>query len=56
MISKLFIPPVFVLVSLVLIVVFYLIMPENYKIPFPFNLTGIIISLTGFMIMGKSVS
>jgi len=52
--TKLFIPPVFVFVSLILIVVFYLLIPQFNWIPFPFNLGGIIISFLGFSIMGKS--
>jgi protein-S-isoprenylcysteine O-methyltransferase Ste14 len=51
---KLIIPPVFVLISLILIVIFYFVSPEFNWIPFPANLIGIVVSFTGFVIMGKS--
>jgi len=52
--KRLFIPPVFVLFSLLLIVLFYFIIPEYNLIPFPFNLGGILIAFPGFGMMGKS--
>jgi protein-S-isoprenylcysteine O-methyltransferase Ste14 len=51
---KLIIPPIFVLISLILIVIFYFVLPEFNWIPFPVNLIGILVSFTGFVIMGKS--
>jgi len=52
--KKLFIPPVFVLLSFILIIVFYIVFPESNVIPFPFNLAGLLVSFGGFMIMGKA--
>ena len=54
MLKKICIPPVFVLLSLLLIVLFYFIIPKFNLIPFPFNLGGILIAFLGFSIMGKS--
>jgi len=51
--KKLFIPPVFVLISLILIILFYFIIPDYNLISFPYNLSGVLISFTGFFIMGK---
>ena len=50
----LFIPPVFVFISLLLIILFYFLIPKYNWIPFPFNLGGIIIAFSGFVIMGKT--
>jgi protein-S-isoprenylcysteine O-methyltransferase Ste14 len=52
--KKLFIPPVFVLLSFILIVMFYFLLPEFNLIKFPFNLCGLIIALIGFGITGKT--
>ena len=52
--KKFFIPPVFVLISFILIVLFYFLIPKYNWIPFPVNLCGIIIAFFGFSIMGKS--
>jgi protein-S-isoprenylcysteine O-methyltransferase Ste14 len=52
--KKLVIPPVFVLLSIILIVLFYFILSEYNRIPFPVNLTGVFIAFAGFVIMGKS--
>jgi protein-S-isoprenylcysteine O-methyltransferase Ste14 len=52
--ERLIIPPVFVLFSLLLIIIFYFVLPGLNWIPFPFNLFGIVVSILGFMIMGKS--
>ncbi len=51
---KMIIPPVFVLISLILMVIIYYVFPEYNWILFPANLIGIIVSFTGFMLMGKS--
>ena len=48
------IPPVFLLISLILIVTSYIVLPDFNLIPFPVNLLGILISLSGFALMGKS--
>ena len=52
--KKLFIPPVFVLFSLILIVMFYFFASGLNIIFFPFNLTGIIIAFGGFVLMDKA--
>jgi protein-S-isoprenylcysteine O-methyltransferase Ste14 len=52
--KKLIIPPIFVLISLILIVTFYFVLPEFNWIPIPVNLLGILVSIIGFGIMGKS--
>jgi protein-S-isoprenylcysteine O-methyltransferase Ste14 len=52
--KKLIIPPVFVLLSLVLIVTFYFIFQSYNLIPFPFNLAGILIIIAGFVVMSKA--
>jgi protein-S-isoprenylcysteine O-methyltransferase Ste14 len=51
---KLIIPPVFVLISLILIVTLYFVFPKFNWIPFPANLIGIVVIFIGFVIMGKS--
>ncbi len=52
--KKLLIPPVFVIISLILIVLFYFLLPGYNWIPFPYNLLGILFVYTGFVISGKS--
>lgn len=52
--KKLIIPPVFVLISLILMISFYFILPTYNWIPLPINLLGILVSFSGFVIMGKS--
>lgn len=52
--KKLFIPPVILLFCFLLIVLFYFLLPDYNLVPFPFNLSGIIMAFSGFMIMGKS--
>jgi protein-S-isoprenylcysteine O-methyltransferase Ste14 len=52
--NRLIIPPVFVLIALVLIVLFYFLFPTYNMIPFPFNLAGILVAFAGITIMGKS--
>ena len=52
--KKLLIPPVFVFLSLALIIVFYFVLPKLNFIPFPFNFIGLAIAFTGFVIMGKA--
>lgn len=55
MIRKLLIPPVFVLVNIILIVVLFFVVPSGYEVvPFPYNFGGILISFGGFVIMGKA--
>jgi protein-S-isoprenylcysteine O-methyltransferase Ste14 len=52
--KKLLIPPVFVLISVILIIVFYFLLPGLNIIPFPFNFLGLFIAFPGFIIMGKA--
>ncbi|MCD4736233.1 MAG: isoprenylcysteine carboxylmethyltransferase family protein [Bacteroidales bacterium] len=52
--KKLFIPPVFIFTCLILIVLFYFLIPSYNWIKFPFNLCGIFIALIGLLTMGKS--
>lgn len=49
--KKLLIPPVFILVCLVLMVLFYYILPDFNIISFPFNMIGILVAIAGFVIM-----
>jgi protein-S-isoprenylcysteine O-methyltransferase Ste14 len=52
--KKLFIPPVILLLCFLLIVFFHFLIPEYNLVPFPFNLCGIFVAFSGFVIMGKS--
>ncbi len=52
--KKLFIPPVLVFAGLIFIVLFYFIVPTFNLIAFPYNLAGLVIAFSGFVIMGKS--
>lgn len=51
--KRFLIPPVFALTSIVLIALFYFLIPDYNWIPFPINLSGVVISLIGFIIMRK---
>jgi protein-S-isoprenylcysteine O-methyltransferase Ste14 len=52
--KNIIIPPVFVLISLILIIVFYFLIPDFNYIPFPFNLSGLALVFAGFGIMGTT--
>lgn len=52
--KNLLIPPVLVILSLILIILFYIITPEYNWLPFPYNLAGIAIILPGFILMGNT--
>lgn len=52
--KMLLIPPVFVIISLILIVLFYFLLPGYNWILFPYNLLGVLFVYTGFVISGKS--
>lgn len=52
--KKIIIPPVFVLISIVLIVCFYFYFPEYGVVRFPFNLLGLIVMFSGIVLMGKA--
>lgn len=51
--KKIVIPPLFVLISITLIVCFYFFFPEYNLIRFPYNLPGLIVAFSGFVLMGK---
>ena len=52
--NKLFIPPVFVFISVILIITFYFLLPGLNNIAFPLNFLGLLIAFPGFAIMGKA--
>jgi len=52
--KKLFIPPVIVLFSIILIVGFYFLLPGFNIIPFPFNFLGVLFVFAGFALTGKT--
>ena len=54
MMKKLFIPPVLVFISLIIIVLFYFLLPAYNWIAFPYNLFGFLFIFTGFIISGKT--
>jgi hypothetical protein len=54
MLRKLFIAPVFLLLSITGIVVCYFMWPACNLVPFPYNLLGVLTAFGGFILMGKS--
>ena len=52
--KNLLIPPVFVFISLLLIVGSYFLFKNLNIIPFPFNFLGILIAFPGFVLAGKT--
>lgn len=52
--KRLIVPPFFVMISLILIVLFHFLAPKFNIVPFPFNYAGLIISFGGFVLMGKA--
>jgi len=52
--KKILIPPVFVFLSLILIVVFYILFPHLNIILFPYNLLGIVFIFLGIHTSGQS--
>jgi hypothetical protein len=54
MIKNLFIPPVLLFLGLILMTLLCVLTPVLNRIPFPINLIGIIIAISGFAIMGKT--
>ena len=52
--KKLVITPAMIFEGVILMAVFYFVLPKYTFIPFPYNLIGIIMSVYGFTIMGKS--
>lgn len=51
---KILIPPVFVFLSIAIILLSYFLLPHYNFIPFPFNLSGLIVVFGGITIMGKA--
>jgi protein-S-isoprenylcysteine O-methyltransferase Ste14 len=51
--NKIVIPPVFVLISVILIMFFYFYLPQYNLIRFPYNLPGLIVIFSGFVLVGK---
>jgi len=52
--KNLFIPPLLVLYSIILMTASWFFLPEFNRIPFPVNFTGIAVAFSGFVLMGKS--
>jgi protein-S-isoprenylcysteine O-methyltransferase Ste14 len=52
--KRLIVPPLFVLLSLILIVLPHFLVPAYNIIPFPYNFAGLIICFGGFALMGKA--
>jgi len=54
MMKNLFIPPVLLIIGIILMTLICFLVPVLNKIPYPVNLIGIIIAISGFSIMGKT--
>ena len=52
--KKIIIPPVFFIASILLISLIYFILPGLNYIIYPYNLSGIIVVIFGFIIIGKA--
>ncbi|NHJ85658.1 MAG: isoprenylcysteine carboxylmethyltransferase family protein [Asgard group archaeon] len=52
--KKLFIPPSLIAYCLLIMVALYIFVPQFNLIEFPYNLIGIMVAFSGFIIMGKS--
>jgi protein-S-isoprenylcysteine O-methyltransferase Ste14 len=52
--KKLFIPPTLIANCILLMITFYFFVPQFNLIVLPYNLAGIIIAFSGFILMGKS--
>ena len=52
--KKLFIPPKLIVYSILIMVILYFFVPKFNLIAFPYNLLGILIAFSGFMLMGKA--
>ncbi len=53
-IRKLYIPPSLIAYSVVLMILFYFFLPQFNFMVFPFNLSGLIISIVAFLSLGKT--
>lgn len=54
MMKKLFIPPTLIAYCILLMITLYCFVPDFNRIEIPFNLMGILIAFSGFLLMGKS--
>lgn len=52
--KNLFIPPVLVVYCILTMIVLYFFAPKCNLIGFPYNLTGVLIAFSGFILMGKA--
>ncbi len=52
--KKLFIPPTLIAYCILLMIAFYFFIPQFNLIKVPYNLVGILIAFSGFVLMGKS--
>jgi protein-S-isoprenylcysteine O-methyltransferase Ste14 len=52
--KKIFIPPVLLLISMISILLCYFFLPELNLIPFPFNLGGLVLVITGILLIAKA--
>jgi len=52
--SKVLIPPVFIVFCILLMALFYICLPQWNIILFPYNLLGLVVSVFGFSIMSKA--
>lgn len=50
----LYIPPVLILYCIFIMVMLYYYVPQYNLIEFPFNLAGVLIAFSGFVLMGKA--
>lgn len=52
--KNLFIPPTLIAYSILIMIALYLYVPQYNLIAFPYNLIGILIAFSGFILMGKA--
>ncbi len=52
--KKLYIPPILIAYCILILTTIYFLVPKFNLIKFPYNLIGILIAFSGFILMGKS--
>jgi len=52
--KKLYIPPTLIAYCILIMIALYFFVPQFNLIRFPFNMIGILVSFSGFILMGKS--
>jgi len=52
--KKLYIPPTLIAYSILIMIILHFFVPQFNLIGFPYNLMGILIAFSGFILMGKS--